>query len=224
MANNYKVNVEALLVPKAIAELDDGNGNITYEHKNVTYYYGEAVPRDEISPEILDALDEADENNKLYQSLRDKLVPGEGSDALSVRLGVPFAGYDDLDEDEVINLFRVAPGATVAVAKEYEARNQNRPKVLAYNVGTREGVTDRLDGNLSSERDDPAEKPTADIVTREVSGNQVTVAAGTSGDAPHVTVEAGEGNEETEKSGTASRKPRRRASTSPKPEENKDES
>lgn len=168
-------DVPALLVPKAIAELDDGTGNIRYEHQNVTYYATETVPREEISPEILAALDEADENNRIYAVLKDKLVEGAGNSVLETRLGTPFAGYDDLDEDQIIELFRVLPGETVAVAKEYEARNKGRAKVLSYNSGTREGATDRLEGNLSADRDDPEVKPVSERVTREVDGNKVVL-------------------------------------------------
>lgn len=190
MADTYKVNVpvgESLGVLKAISTYTDEAGNVTgYEHQSVPYYDGETVPRGEISPVILDALDEADENNPIYAGLKDRLVPADGESAVNtqIRLGVPFADYDALSEDEVVDALRLLSGPVIAAVKEHEFNGLKREKILLYNAGTREGVTDRIEGNLSADLAPADPKPTATRVTRAVGESSVEPGEGWTGSDP----------------------------------------
>lgn len=185
----YKVIADEVTVLEAIAEFRDPlTGEVTaYDHRANTYLKGEVVPDNKVSPLIVQALEEADDENPTYAHLKNLLEKeGDGNaEILDVtrRLGLPFDDYDSLSEEEVLNTLRVLSGPLVQAVKEYEAANAGRREILEYNAGTREGVLDRVEGKvIVSDRQDAAEdKPTTDIQTRSVEGTEITPGEGFTG-------------------------------------------
>lgn len=187
----YEVKIDELQVLEAIAELSDANGNsLGYEHRSNLFLNGEVIADAQVSPVIREALEAQDEDDPTYRHLRGKLeYVSDARASLNVaqRLGLPFPDYESLSEEEVVNAMRVLPGAVVQAIKEYEASNDRREAILTYNAGTREGLRDRIEGKLSSDRDDSQEGPTARFKTREVSesdADPAEVEPGVAKDAP----------------------------------------
>jgi len=187
----YKVVLEndgSIVVPEALNKepLRDMNGNeVGYDHLNHTYYNGEIIPNEKISPVVIEKLKSTDENDKAAQRLQKVLVEvdenGESLD-LKRRLGVPFEGYDDMEEDDIVAALHFLPGEAVQAVKDYEAtRETPRYKVTSFNVGRRDNNFERVAGDpvRSSVRQDAAEgKASAALVTREVGEDTVQVGEG----------------------------------------------
>lgn len=186
----YKVQIpkgESIIVPEAIQKepLRDINGNVVgYDHINHVYYNDEIIPDEKVSPVIKELLEDNDENNVRAKRLRDRLVAvdenGERLD-LKRRLGIPFEGYDDMDEDEIVAALHFLPGQTVQAVKDYEATKENRYKITSFNAGTRDNNFERVVGDpvKSSQRQDAEEKSaTSELVTREVDVDAGTVVEG----------------------------------------------
>lgn len=181
MGENYRVKEDGLTVHRKIGELQDpvsgrvigiqqGSGQVCRE--------GDILSSDEVSPILVDAL--GDEDNPLHERVSQKLEVVSDEPALNeeARLGLPFAGYDDLSEDEILAALVNLPSAAINAVKEYEAgRDDPRASIAEYNIGFGESAVERQTGSeriVSPVQDgEGEEKATAEITTREVPEDDV---------------------------------------------------
>ena len=205
MADTYEVLVDELTVLKTIGTLTDpitgreigvqqGAGRIAYK--------GEVLAASEVSTLWQEALD--DEDNPLHESVARKLSKSgeDPKDDQERRLGVPFEGYDDMDEKDLLDAMRVLPSSTVMLIKQYESqRDDPRDRVAQYNIGFSESPRDRIDGLVGSELDEEnagdEEKATSVLTTRSVEEDDVQLGEGMTGTGdPVVPYGAGKAKEE----------------------------
>ena len=104
------------------------------------------------------------------ESLKNKLEVTSDDPSSSTRLGSPFAGYDDMDEDDVLKAMRHLPSAAINRVKDYEAqRDEPRERIAQYNIGYGESPVDRQEGRLSGDVQDADEnKAVRELSTREI--------------------------------------------------------
>lgn len=128
-----------------------------------TYYFDEIIPPELVSTDYKNILD--DPSNPGYASLSRKLEPvdEDAREDIGRRLGLPFDGYDDLTEDEVLGALAVLPSVTQQRIKQYEAQGENRYRIVNYNSGHGEAPGDRAAGLLGSQ---------VDVEAREAAGNK----------------------------------------------------
>lgn len=135
-AKAYEVLIEEVTVHQDVRQLlhpitgeqtgfQLGNGK--------TWFEGEKIPADQVGSMYKEAL--ADSSNPLYESLSKKLRPvseASESDAMSE----PFPGYNEMDDNEVVQAMRVLPSATIQRIKDYEsAKDEPRDAITSYNIG-----------------------------------------------------------------------------------------
>lgn len=177
MANKgYEVLVDQLTVHRMVGELVDPISGRVVGRQNgqgKTYFLGEVIPADAISPDYTEALE--DEDHPAHESLSKKLKPvsADARQNVAQRLGVPFEGYDEMDEDEVLAAMRNLPSPTIQRIKEYESgAGEGRERIVNYSIGFGESPTDRQEGLVSSDLDedgrDESDKAVARLTTREV--------------------------------------------------------
>ena len=109
----YKVLVDELTVHQTVAKLPQPDGSTIYQNGlGETYYRDEVIPDDKVAEDWREALDSGE--GPLNDSLSKVLEKSsdEGRAAL-LRLGVPFAGYDDMEEDDVLNAMKSLPSAAI---------------------------------------------------------------------------------------------------------------
>jgi hypothetical protein len=188
MADNkgYEVLVDELTVHKAVRPLTHpitGDSMGWQQGAGETWFMGEVIPPESINPEWAEALDSGE--GDLFEALSDKLKPSSGEPALNeaYRMGLPFEGYDDMDEDDILDAMRVLPSAAVQRMKDWERQNQGRPSIVHYNIGFGESPDDRQSGRLSQEEDAELDenKPVRRIQTRQFEDGQVTPGEGITG-------------------------------------------
>jgi hypothetical protein len=174
-SKGYEVLVDELTVHKAVREL---NHPITGEKigwqqgQGETWFLGEVIPPEAINPEWAEALESGE--GSLYESLKEKLKPSSDEPAVSdaVRMGMPFEGYDDMEEDDILAAMRVLPSATATRIKEWEARqDEPRDAIVHFNIGYGVSPGDYQEGKVpggdaSTEGDES--KPVRAIRTRQV--------------------------------------------------------
>lgn len=175
-SKGYEVLVDELTVHKAVRKL---NHPITGEPigwqqgQGETWFLGEVIPPEAINPEWAEALDEADESSELYMALKDKLKPSSDEPAVSeaVRMGMPFEGYEDMEEDDILAAMRVLPSAAATRIKEWEATHEGRESIVNFNIGYGVSPNDYQEGKVpggdaSTEGDEG--KPVRAMRTRQV--------------------------------------------------------
>lgn len=166
----YKVLVDELTVHQTVSSLPQPDGSVMYQNGlGQTYLRDEVIDDDFVAEDWKAALESGE--GKLYDSL--SLVLEQTSDDPEMspaRLGLPFEGYDDMDEDDVLSAMKVLPSAAVMRVKEYEAsRDEPREHIADYNIGYGESPTDRQEGRVGSDIQDTDEsKASARLTTREV--------------------------------------------------------
>jgi hypothetical protein len=168
----YKVREGAgeVQVPRAAGEWYDVNGNhLGYRNEQITYYEGEVIPDEDVSPQVQEALENGDPH---ISRLLEK-VGGEGQLNEERRAGLPFDGYDNLSVEDVVAALRVLPAEAGNRVKAYERARQNRPEIVQFDSGRLEGPADRVSGQIGSQHTEPVEKPQADQVTRSVEDDSV---------------------------------------------------
>ena len=166
----YKVLVDEVTVHQTVAKLPQPDGSTIYQNGlGQTYYRDEVIPDDKVAEDWREALESGegalnDSLSKVLEQSSDE----RGSSA--ARLGVPFAGYDDMEEDDVLDAMKMLPSAAIQRIKEYEAsRDEPRERITGYSVGFGESAIDRQEGRVSSDPQDTDEnKASARISTREV--------------------------------------------------------
>jgi len=179
MAGNvYEVLVPELTLHKSVGEITDPvTGNVVGHQNGLgqTYFKGEKVAEEDITPDVLNALDDEDHPSHDSVSKKLKKSTGDAEQNTAARLGLPFEGYDDMDEDDIVTAMRVLPSAAQMRIKEYESlRDEPRGRIVDYNIGFGESAEERqtgvVSGDLVEEGDDrdPEAKPTARLKVREV--------------------------------------------------------
>jgi hypothetical protein len=157
MANKgYEVLVDELTVHKAVRPLQHpitGEEMGYQQGAGETWFLGEVIPPEAMNPEWAAALDSGDDDNPLYGDLSKVLKPSSDEPALNeaYRMGLPFEGYDDMDEDDILAAMRVLPSAAVMRIKDWEAAHEGRDAVANFNIGYGESPDDRQSGRLSQE-------------------------------------------------------------------------
>ena len=178
MANTYEVLVPELTLHKSVGDINDpftGEKVGVQNGRGETWYQGEKVEEADISQDVLDALNDKDHPSHEAVSKRLKKASGDAESNLSVRLGVPFAGYDDMEEDDIVAAMRVLPSAAQQRIKDYEStRDEPRERIVDYNIGFGESSIERQEGLVSGDvveegdERDPEAKPSARLKTRTV--------------------------------------------------------
>jgi hypothetical protein len=167
----YKVLADEVTVHQTIASLPQPDGSVIHQNGlGQTYFRDEVIPDDKVAVDWREALDSGE--GALHDSLSKVLEQSsdDASESSSARLGVPFAGYDDMDEDDVLNAMKALPSAAMLRIKEYEGqRDEPRQRIIGYNIGFGESSIDRQEGRVSSDLQDTNEdKASARINVREV--------------------------------------------------------
>lgn len=148
--DSYEVLVDQLTIPKTTRR---GTNPVTgtefkQNGKGKTWLKGEKVGRDDVADHILEALDDSDHPN--HESISKKLKPVSGGPAEDsvARLGVPFAGYEDMSEDDVVAAMKNLPSTTIQNIKKYEAEyGDNREGIVEYSIGHGESAVARREGS-----------------------------------------------------------------------------
>jgi hypothetical protein len=162
MANKgYKVLVDELTVHKAVRPLTHpitGESMGWQQGAGETWFLDEVIPAESINPEWAEALDSGDEDNPLYGDLSKVLEPSSDEPALNeaYRMGLPFEGYDDMEEDDILAAMRVLPSPAVMRIKDWEATRGDdaREAIVTYNIGYGEGPDDRQFGRVGQAEDE----------------------------------------------------------------------
>lgn len=176
MANEvYTVLVDELTVHRQVGELTDPiTGRVTgiQQGGGKTWFKDEKIPADLVSPLYREALD--DEDHPLHAAVSRKLAKGSGDpqENLAVRLGLPMAGYDDMDEDDILAIMQHLPSSTIQAIKTYEAAHEGRERIAQYNIGFAQSPSDRQEGRAGSALDEDGagneDKAVSSLTTREV--------------------------------------------------------
>lgn len=165
----YKVLQDEVTVHQTIAKLPQPDGSTVYQNGlGETYYRDEVIPEEKVAEDWREALESGE--GTLFDSLSKVLEKSSDDSSTAARLGVPFAGYDDMEEDDVLTAMRNLPSAAIQRIKEYEeSRDDPRERITGYNISSGESAVDRQEGKVSSDLQDTDEsKPVARIATREV--------------------------------------------------------
>jgi hypothetical protein len=162
MANKgYKVLVDELTVHKAVRPLTHpitGESMGWQQGAGETWFLDEVIPAESINPEWAEALDSGDEDNPLYSDLSKVLEPSSDEPALNeaYRMGLPFEGYDDMEEDDILAAMRVLPSPAVMRIKDWENTRGDdaREAITQFNIGFGEGPDDRQMGRVGQAEDE----------------------------------------------------------------------
>jgi len=178
-----EVLVDEITIPKSVRTLTQDDGNTYHQQVGTTYFKGDKVPTDEVSPPVLEALEDSDHRNHDSLSKKLKLGSGDAHENLAVRLGLPFDGYDDMDEEDILDAMRVLPSPTVVAIQTYERQNENRDSIVTYNIGYGINNDDFVDGNVGSDVEDGEgeDKAVSRIKTRRVTDTEVEAGEGYTG-------------------------------------------
>lgn len=137
-----------------------------------TRFKGERVPVAEVAQVYLDALDDEDHPSHASAVKRYKRSTKDPQEDAMLRLGLPFPGYEDLEDDQIVALLPNLPSETVQRIKEWEGKqDEPRERIVTYSVGFGESPLDRQEGNVNSgtaEDDEDPDKPVRQMRTRSV--------------------------------------------------------
>jgi hypothetical protein len=217
----YKVLSDEVTVHKTIAKLPQPDGSVIYQNgMGQTYYRDEVVPDDQFAEDWAEALESGE--GALYDSLSKQFeVSSDDTSDPGKRLGAPFSGYDDMDEDDVLAAMKHLPSAAINRIQEYEGqRDEPRERITGYNIGYGESAIDRQEGRVSSDaQDGNPDKASARIGTREVPEDGPVVAGeGITGTGdPQVPYGSREDKEKGDIKGSGSPRRRGRRDRQPKP-------
>lgn len=218
----YKVLVDELTVHRTVSSLPQPDGSVIHQDgMGQTYYRDDVIPDEAVSLNVVEALESG--KGDLADSLKDKLEKSSDEGGVSARAsGVPFEGYDDMDEDDILAAMKALPSAVGNRIKEYEAtRDEPRERIVDYNTGFGESPGDRMAGKVSGDLQDAAEgKASSRIATREVTDDGVTPGEGVTGTGdPQKAYGSTEDKEKGDVKGTGLKTRRGRRDRQPKPPE-----
>jgi len=145
--DTYEVLKDGTTLHKDVRELTNPmTGDVVgYQRGNGKIYLeGEIVKAADVGSLYKDALEDEDHPAHEYVAARLRKVSDEPSEDINRRLGVPFAGYDDMDTDEVVAAMRNLPSATIQAIKRYESsKDEPRSEIADYSIGFGEHPDDR---------------------------------------------------------------------------------
>lgn len=168
----YEVLVDEVTVHKTISKLPQQDGSVIYQNgMGQTFLFGEVVDPALVAEDWKEALESGE--GALHDSLSKKLKPvsDEPSEDLVARLGLPFVGYDDMEEAEIVRAMSVLPSATIQRIKEYEGtRDEARTAIVDFSIGFGEHPDERqlAEPVNEDEQDISEDKPVRNLTTREV--------------------------------------------------------
>jgi len=217
----YKVLVDELTMHRTVSSLPQPDGSTIHQDgMGQTYYRDDVIPDEEVSKNIVAMLEEG---GAAADALKEKLEKTSDEGGVSARAsGVPFEGYDDMEEDDVLAALRTLPSAVGNRIKEYEAtRDEPRERIVNYNTGFGESPMDRQEGRVSGDLQDAAEgKAASRITTREVTDEGVTPGEGVTGTGdPQAAYGSKKDGEKGDVKGTGLKTRRGRRDRQPKPPE-----
>jgi hypothetical protein len=172
--DNVRVLADEVTLYREVGKLTDPTtGEVTGRQNGRGYvaFKGDVVPASEITPDILNALDDEDHPSHEAVSKRLERVSADADLDASAHLGAPFEGYKEMSEEEVVAAMRHLPSATIQRIKSYEEDRENRPKIVGYVIGYGESAVARQEGDKSvvGELGETNEdKTAASLTTREV--------------------------------------------------------
>jgi len=224
----YKVLVDELTVHKAVRELTHpvtGEPTGWQQGAGETWFLDEVIPATSINPEWAEALDSGE--GPLYEALKDKLEATSDEPALNeaYRMGLPFEGYDDMDEEDILAAMRVLPSPAVMRIKDWEGQqSEPRETITQFNIGYGEGPSDRQSGRLGQAEDEETDdnKAVRAIRTRQAEeGEPVIPGEGITGTGdpqiPYGATAKAESDEGDGGSGGGSKRSSTRAGRRPRP-------
>jgi len=167
----YKVLVDELTVLQTLNKLVQPDGSVVYQNGlGQVYYRDEVVPDDKVAEDWKAALEEGE--GPLATALSEKLeqVGDDESKDVAKRLGIPFEGFDDMEEDDVLAAMRNLPSPAISRIKEYEAqRDEPRERIANYNIGFGESPDDRQESKVGGDyQEGDEDKAVTRLTTREV--------------------------------------------------------
>ena len=170
----YKVLEDGVTVHRTVNKLVQADGSVVHQNGMGTIHFvDEVIPDEEVAEDWREALESGE--GALHDALSKKLekVSDEPHEDLARRLGLPFEGYDEMEEDDVLAAMRTLPSPTVNAIREYESkRDDPRERIVDFNIGFGEGPMDRVEGRVGPQGDQPEpdeDKPVRKLTTREVS-------------------------------------------------------
>lgn len=150
----YEVLVPELTIHREVGTLTDPNtGEVTGRQNGNgrTWFRGDVIPTDQVTPDVIEALENEDHPSHEAVSKRLREASGESREGASA----PFAGYEELDEDGVIAAMRNLPSAAISRIRDYEAAQDDpRDRIVNYSIGKGESPDDRQEGNVGSDSQD----------------------------------------------------------------------
>ena len=163
----YKVLVDELTVHQTVGALPHPDGSTVYQNGlGETYLRDEVIDDDLVAEDWKEALDSGE--GKLNDSLSKVLEKtGDEPELSARRLGVPFEGYDDMEEEDILSAMKVLP---IVRIKEFEAsRDEPRQNIAGYNIGFGESPLDRQEDRVGGDlQEGDEDKAVARLTTREV--------------------------------------------------------
>lgn len=170
----YEVQIDQLTLPRTILRTKNPVTGAEFKQnaKGKTYLKGDKVKKSDIADHIVEALENEDHVSHESVSKKLKKSSGKAQENIEARLGVPFAGYGDMDEAQIVNAMRNLPSATIQAIKRYESeQGDGREQIVNYVIGYGESPAARQSGEslVTGELSDTnSEKRSAELVTREV--------------------------------------------------------
>lgn len=218
----YTVIADEVTVHATVAKLPQPDGSFVYQNgMGETYYRGDVIPDDKVAEDWKEALSSGE--GSMHDSLSQVLEEGGKEGTLSeARLGRPFDGYDDMEEDDVLAAMRNLPSAAITKIQEYEAsRDEPRERITTYDIAHGESSIDRQEGKVSSDvQETNPDKASARLTTRDVpEDGPVTPGEGVTGTGdPQIAYGSKKDEEKGDMKGTGLKATRRgRRDRQPKP-------
>lgn len=165
------IEVDELTVHRTVAKFAQEDGSYIYQNGlGKTWLMGEKIPPEEVAEDWKEALDSKE--GSLYEAIKNKLKPvtAEPAEDAEMRLGLPFAGYDEMSGVDLMRAMSVLPSATIQRIKEYERlRDEPRTEIVDYVIGFGEHPDERQLAEVTDEGVEMDEdKPVRRLQTREV--------------------------------------------------------
>jgi hypothetical protein len=171
----YEVLGDQVTVHRQVGELRDPiSKEVTGVQNGMgrTYYKGEVIPADAVSPDVIAALEDEDHPSHAHVSALLSETSDEPRENTAERLGVPFADYDSMSEEDILGSMRFLHSGAVAAIKRYERENEGRSSIVNFQTG--HGVDpdayaeDRVGGGLNEEAGSEGKKKVSKLKTRAV--------------------------------------------------------
>jgi hypothetical protein len=183
---SYKILQDGVTVLRTVNKLAQADGSTVYQNgMGQIHFTDEVIPDDEVAEDWREALDSGE--GSLYEALKDKLEKVSDDPQLDMarRLDLPFEGYEDMEEDDVVAAMKTLPSAAVNSIKQYEAtRDEPREQIVNYDVGFGEGPTDRVENKVGGDfQEGDEDKSVRNLTTREISedGSEMELGEGVTG-------------------------------------------